>query len=243
MKSKYQCIIVDDEPLARDGIKLHVNEIPWLSIAGEFGNAIKAAEFLNTENTVSLIFLDIEMPGLNGIEFLKTVPTSALVILTTAYPQYALDAFELDVIDYLLKPIKFERFFKSVNKAREILLLQQNISSPVTNPDDNDIYIKSERKFVKLKYEEIRFIKGLKDYVILNTSKGKHMTAMNIKTILSKLPKENFARISKSYIINTSYVTSIDVDSVYLDNETLPLGNTYKEAFLQNHIASKLLKR
>jgi len=120
MKSKYACIIVDDEPLARDGIKLHVDEIPWLEVVGEFGNAIKAAEYLNSDNQVKIIFLDIEMPGLNGIEFLKTVPTKALVILTTAYPQYALDAFELDVIDYLLKPVKFKRFFKAINKAREV---------------------------------------------------------------------------------------------------------------------------
>lgn len=242
MNQKYSCIVIDDEPLARQGMKLHIDDLDLLEFKGEFGNAIKAGEFLSS-NDIDIIFLDIEMPGMTGIEFLKLIPNKSMVILTTAYPQYALEAFELDVIDYLLKPIKFDRFFRAVNKSIEIIKLNSKEPSEIEPANNNEIYIKSDRKYIKLNYGDIRFIKGLKDYVIIHTEKEKYITALNVKTILKKLPESIFSRVSKSYIINIDKINSVDIDTIYLGSEEIPLGNSYKEAFINKHINSKLLKR
>ena len=236
-----KCIIVDDESLARQGIELHVNDTPFLEIAGQFENAMLASEFLS-KNDVDLIFLDIEMPGLNGLEFLRTLPNKHLVILTTAYPQFALEAFELDVVDYLIKPIRFDRYYKAVLKAKEAYELS-NQKTEIESINEDFVYIKSERKFVKLFFKDIKYIKGLKDYVMIYTNDKKYATAMNIKTILSQLPHDIFARISKSYIVNVDRIKSIEVDSVIVDGEELPLGMSYKENFIGNYVSGKLIKR
>lgn len=242
MNNKFSCIVIDDEPLAREGVKLHIADTDLLVFKAEFGNAIKAGEYL-TMNDVDIIFLDIEMPGLSGLEFLRLIPNKSMVILTTAYPQYALEAFELEVVDYLLKPIKFDRFFKAVNKAIDVIKLKATGISELEPNPETDIYIKSDRKYVKLSYDEIKYIKGLKDYVIVHTDKGKYITALNVKTILKKLPANKFARVSKSYIINIAKIESVDIDTIFLSGEEIPLGNSYKEEFLKRHINSKLLKR
>lgn len=242
MNRKFSCIVIDDEPLARQGVKLHIADTDLLDFKAEFGNAIKAGEYLAT-NDIDIIFLDIQMPGLTGLEFLRLIPNKSMVILTTAYPQYALEAFELEVIDYLLKPIKFDRFFKAVTKAIDVINLKATGISELEHNPETDIYIKSDRKYIKLSYDEIKYIKGLKDYVIVHTDKGKYITALNVKTILNKLPAERFARVSKSYIINIDRIASVDIDTIYLGEEEIPLGNSYKDSFLKKHINSKLLKR
>jgi len=242
MTEKLSCIIVDDEPLARKGIELLVKELDWLEIKGQFQNAIKADAYLN-QQMVDIIFLDIEMPGINGIEYIKSLQSNPLIILTTACPQFAIEAFELDVVDYLLKPIRFERFFKAVNKAREIKTLQQEGNSHIENISLDHFYIKSDRKYVKLYFKDVLYIKGMKDYVMLYTTTEKYMTALNIKTIFSHLPKDIFARVSKSYLINVNCIHSIDVDSIFINEEEIPLGNSYKEEFLKQHVKGKLFKR
>jgi len=237
-----KCIIIDDEPLARKGIRLLSDKVDFIDIVAEFPSAIEGSAYLSQNSDIDLIFLDIEMPGLNGLEFLKAVPTQSNVILTTAYPQYALDAFELDVIDYLLKPIKFERFFKSVIKCKDIA--QSRLSTYNLESNDNEfVYIKSERKFVKLFYSDIDYIKGLKDYVMIFTNDGKYMTAMNVGTIHKKLPSDQFARVSKSYIINIHKISQIDTDFIYLDDVDIPLGSSYKEGFIDNYVKTKLIGR
>ncbi len=236
------CIIVDDEPLARKGVSLNVKEISWLENAGEFPNAIKANDFLKN-NSVDIMFLDIEMPGLNGLDFLRSLKFDGVVILTTAYPQFALDAFELDVLDYLTKPIQFDRFFKAVNRAREVLELKNKSEGVAAEMTDDFFYIRSDRKYVKLYYENVLWIKGLKDYVMLFTKKEKYMTALNIKTINAQLPDSIFARVSKSYIINVNEIEAIDVDTILIGEESIPLGNSYKEDFLAKHVKGKLFKR
>ena len=236
-----KAIIIDDEPIAREGIKLLSNQIPNLEIDGEFGNPFMAQEYILQNKDLDLIFLDVEMPGITGIDYLKSMPPKCYVILTTAYPQYALDAFELDVIDYLLKPISIERFAKAVNKVKEILELQNHDLE--INSTDPFIYIKSDRKFIKLSLQDISHIKGLKDYVIIHSADQKYMTAMNVGTIARQLPSETFARVSKSYIVNINYIKSIDVDTITLKDAEIPLGKSYKEDFLNNYIKGKLLKR
>ena len=236
-----KCIVVDDEPLARKGMELLVGKVDFLEIVASFSTALEASSFLAKSKEIDVIFLDIEMPGLNGLEFLKAVPLHAQVILTTAYPQYALEAFELDVVDYLLKPIKFERFFKAVNRARELVNTKEIYA--IENTEDEFFYIKADRKFIKLFFEDILFIKGMKDYVMISTKKEKYMTAMNVGTIFKQLPQDRFARVSKSYIIHVGKITQIDTDFIFLGDVDIPLGMSYKEDFIQKFVKSKLISR
>lgn len=236
-----KAIIIDDEPIARQGIRILSDQIPYLTIEGEFGNPLMAQEFIVTNPNLDLIFLDVEMPGITGINYLKSMPPKCQVILTTAYQQYALEAFELDVVDYLLKPIRIERFAKAVQKVKEIIELQSHELE--INSQEPFIYIRSERRFIKLALDEIIFVKGLKDYVIIHTATEKYMTAMNVGTISRQLTDEIFARVSKSFVINVNYIKSIDQDIIDLVGHEIPLGNTYKENFLKKYISKNLIKR
>jgi len=242
MDYQLKCIIVDDEPLARKGIELNVRDVDWLDIAGQFPNALQAGDFL-AEHDVDMMFLDIEMPGLRGLDFLKSLKKDVVAILTTAYPEFALEAFELEVFDYLVKPVRFERFYKSVSRAREIIELKKEGKSELSDISDEYFYIKADRKHVKLHYKDVLWIKGLKDYVMIYTTGKKYVTAMNVKTIYSKLPHTIFARVSKSYIINVNSIESIDIDTIMIGRDEIPLGNSYKEDFLKTHIRGKLFKR
>jgi DNA-binding LytR/AlgR family response regulator len=236
------CIIIDDEPLARKGMRLLAEKLDFINIINEFSSAIEASSYLLSKPDLDIIFLDIEMPGLNGLEFLKSVPVNAHVILTTAYPQYALEAFELQVVDYLLKPIKFDRFLKAVNKARDIS--QATLHTLTLDESKQEFfYIKADRKYVRLFFKDILYIKGLKDYVMIYTEAEKYMTAMNVATILRNLPAVKFARVSKSYIINVDKINHIDNDFIYLNDIDIPLGNTYKEDFLNTYVKDKLIGR
>lgn len=235
-----RCIVIDDEPLARKGMELLIADVDWLEHQGSFDNPLMASDFL-ARTDIDLIFLDIEMPGLNGLDFLKNVQTKAQVILTTAYPQYALEAFELAVMDYLVKPIKFERFFKAVYRVRELSTLPK--SEVELNTAEEHFFIKSDRKIIKLFFNEILYIKGLKDYVMIYTVKGKYITAMNVKTVFDQLSHDHFARVSKSYIINVDRMTSVDHDLIYLEDEEIPLGKTYKEAFISKFVKERMIKR
>lgn len=237
------CIIIDDEPLAREGMELNIKELDFLNLVHSFPSAIKANSFL-MENSIDLIFLDIEMPGLNGLDFIRTLNQKPLIILSTAYPQHALEAFELDVLDYLVKPIRFERFVKAVSKAKEVYDMKQNPLTEISlNKTDDFMFIKADRKMVKLFYKDVSFIKGMKDYVIVHSTTGKFMTAMNIKTINSQLPDEIFARVSKSYIINVNKLKTVELDLIQLEDHEIPLGNSYKKAFIEKYIKGNLIDR
>ena len=235
-----KCIIVDDEPLAREGMRMNIEELDNLELVGEFASAAEASKFL-LKNKVDLMFLDVEMPGTNGIDFLKNLDNPPMVILTTAYPQYAVEAYELDVVDYLVKPIKFERFVRSVAKAGEILKMS---ASPCIFDayEDKFIFIKSERKYVKVNFDDLLFIEGLKDYVIIHATHGKYMTAMNVKTIFNKLPENTFFRVSKSYIVNVNHIDDIDGAYINIKGNQVPIGRSYRDSFV-DYINTRLLRR
>ncbi|SEM81317.1 DNA-binding response regulator, LytR/AlgR family [Mucilaginibacter gossypiicola] len=239
-----KAIIVDDEPLAREAIQLLASKIPDLEIVATFNNAMTAKKHMDA-SAVDLIFLDIEMPGINGIEFARSIPAETLVIFTTAYPEYALEGFELDAIDYLVKPVKDERFQKAVNKAFAYnKLLQGEVSTPeLPHQGDDYFFVKSERKFVKIYFKEILFIEGLKDYVVIQTENQRVMTAMNIKTIHEQLPQHIFVRISKSYVINVKEISSFDNNTVLIRNYEIPIGNSYRNYFFENFISKKVIGR
>ncbi|MDH5828791.1 response regulator transcription factor [Sphingobacterium sp. SG20118] len=236
-----KCIIVDDEPLAREEMSNLVQEISSIEIVGEFSNALSAQEFLKA-NQVDLLFLDIEMPTLNGLDFALSLSEDKLVILTTAYTQYALKSYELDAIDYLLKPIKKERLAKAIDKAityKRLLSLKDNQNTFEASNEDS-LLIKSERKYYKIAFEDIKFIEALKDYVVIYTRNSKMITAMNLKTIHQKLLSDLFVRVSKSYLINMSFIDSFDNHTIYIDESEIPIGEVYRSAFFQKYTGGLL---
>lgn len=233
-------IIIDDEPLARKGIRILADQVSDLVYVAEFSNPLQVENSWASIGAIDLMFLDIEMPGVNGLQYLKELRPDVHVILTTAYDQYAIEAFELDVADYLLKPVKLSRFLNAVKRVREYKSLTN--TEPSFNEDA--IYLKADRKFVRLHLADILYIKGLKDYVIVHTTDGrKHMTALNMSTIYNQLPDKIFARVSKSYIVNTHYIESVDIDTLIVHDQEIPLGNSYKDGFIDKYIKGTLLKR
>lgn len=235
------CIIVDDEPLAREEMRNLVEEISSIEILGEFSNALAAKEYLAT-GSVDLVFLDIEMPTVNGLDFAQALPKDVLVILTTAYAQYALRGFELDALDYLLKPIKKDRLVKAIDKAfsyKNLLNLKEN-QNTFEDANEDAVFIKSDRKYYKILFDDIRFIEALKDYVVIYTRTNKLITAMNLKTIHQKLPAHIFVRVSKSYLINLSFIDSFDNHTIYIDKFEIPIGDIYRELFFKQYTGGLL---
>jgi len=238
------CIIVDDEPLAREAVELLVGKTPSLKLLACFNSANTALTFLE-ENTVDLVFLDIQMPGINGIDFARSIPRSTLVVFTTAFSEFALNSYEVDAIDYLIKPIRIDRFQKAVDKARSYhkLLTTDRDTSNIQSIADDYIFIKADRRTFKIFFRDILFIAGLKDYVVLHTKERKFMTAMNIKTIHEQLPAKLFVRTSKSYVVNSQHITAFDNNTVYIDKHEVPIGNIYRSFFFDEFITKKALGR
>lgn len=228
-----KCIIVDDEPIARKGIKKLVDQISQLELLECFNCAETASEYLQTAE-VDLIFLDIQMPGINGIEFARNIPRHTLVIFTTAYLEYALDSYEVDAVDYLVKPIDASKFRKAVDKAitYHSLLLDEEKKS-VENVEDECIFVKSDRRYFKVNLKEILFIEGLKDYVIIQMEGQRIITRMNVKTIHDLLPKNVFLRINRSYIVNRNRIDSFDNNDVFIKKYEIAIGNSYRDAFFE----------
>lgn len=234
------CIIVDDEPLAREAIEILIRRTGTLDWIGSFNSAGAATEFMK-ENTVDLVFLDVQMPHINGLEFARLIPKNTLVIFTTAYTEYALDSYEVEAIDYLVKPVKFERFLKAVNKA--VLyqsLLETGENEKIEEIEAGFIIVKSERRYYKISFTDILFIEGLKDYVIIHTENERIITKMNLKQIHEKLPKKLFLRINKSYIINAQHIDSFDNNDVYIRTHTVSIGNIYRDAFFNEFVHKRL---
>lgn len=229
-----KCIIVDDEPLAREEMMALIKEVSSLEIAGVFSNAPAALDFLKT-NEADLVFLDIEMPMVTGLEFAARLPKQILTIFTTAYPQYALKSYELDAIDYLLKPVDKTRLKKSITKAEAYkkLLSDETEKNIVESNTSDFLIIKSERRFYKISFDDIRFIEGLKDYVVIYSGNQKLITAMNLKTIHQKIPENIFLRVSKSYVVNKNFIDSFDYHSIYLGESEIPLGDVYRKEFFK----------
>ena len=238
-----RCIIVDDEPLAREGLAHKVKKTGFLELVGQFSGGLEANRFLG-ENTVDLMFLDIQMPDLTGLELLHTLTKPPLVIFTTAFSEYALEGFELSVVDYLLKPFDFQRFMKAVNKAQEIWLSSHPAKvNPADAPIDF-IYIRADRQYIKIYFKNIRYIEGMKNYAMVHTTSGKYMTAISLQQITEQLPQTQFARINKSFIVNVAHIGRIQPDFIVLDNTIeLPFGKAFQDDFIQRFVKENLLER
>ena len=225
---KTKCLIVDDEPLARELIRGHVEKLENFEIVAECSDAMKALNVIR-EKQIDLIFMDIQMPQITGIEFLKTLKHPPKVIITTAYREYALEGIELDVVDYLIKPITFERFLKSVNKfyqmsQDEIQVLNGN--STERNADDAYIYVKENKKVVKVLLSEIKYIEGLSEYVQVYTDKKKIITKTSMSQMEEKLPAENFLRIHKSFIVSLGKIEAFTANTIEIQDKELPIGRS-----------------
>ncbi len=237
-------IIVDDEPLAQDVLETYIAKIPELKLVAKCSNALEANEALK-QDEIDLMFLDIQMPQLTGIDFLKTLVKPPLVIFTTAYPNYAIEGFELNALDYLLKPISLERFMKAVNKALEQIELQNReggitgaASGPSVAEEDPDfIFVKADKKLVKINYDDILYIEGLKDYVIIRMDESRVITLQTMKSLEDKLPSDRFKRIHRSYIINLDRINAIVGNMVEVlekkQAKHLPIGKNYREELLE----------
>lgn len=225
-----KCIIIDDEPLAREGMQNLVAAQPNLQLQESFNSAESAARFLEN-NVVDLIFLDIQMPNENGLDFAKAVPQNTLVIFTTAFPQYALESYEVDAVDYLVKPISPERLSRAVQRAEQYWKMLQVSKDSFESVDSDHIVVRSDRKNVKIMFDDILFIAGLKDYVIIHTAAKKFITWMNLRTIHGKLPKRKFLRASKSYIVNKDLIYTFDSNTVYIQDQEIPIGKAFQAEF------------
>jgi DNA-binding LytR/AlgR family response regulator len=232
---KLSCILTDDEPLARKGLRSYIEKIDFLHLVAECADAVSLNNQLS-KTPVDLIFLDIEMPYINGIELLQSLSNPPKIIFTTAYEKYALKGFELDALDYLLKPISFDRFLKSCNKARDYFELQQKA------PGNEDFYIKSEGRFLKLAWSEIFLMEAMENYIGIHTQSQKHIVHMTMKQLLEKLPGQ-FIQVHKSSIINMDKISGIAGNSIQLGHLEITMSRTWKEEVLEKIVYNRLLKK
>ena len=225
----FKCVIIDDEFLARNYLKDYVSKVPFLKLTGDYDSPLLAIEDLRNNN-VDLLFLDIQMPDISGLEFLRTINPQPFVIFTTAYRKYALEGYEHNTIDYLLKPISFERFLKAVNKFNDIM--QTGKAAADYEPDkSSDLYftIRADRKFYKIRFDDIYFIEGQQAYVTLNMKAKKITALMSMKDLEETLPHEQFIRIHKSFIASKKYINSLEGNQIEINGQKLPVGKVYRE--------------
>ncbi|MDR5590706.1 LytTR family DNA-binding domain-containing protein [Christiangramia sp. SM2212] len=231
MLDKIRCIIVDDEPVALDILENHISRIDKIEIIGRCKNATEAFNMINANKT-DLIFLDINMPGISGISFAKSINKNIKIIFTTAYREYAIEGFDLHAVDYLLKPISFERLLDAVNNFQEIHI---NQSPPEHKSDEisDFIFVKIDRKMHKIDFSKILWIESLSDYLKIETSNGTKVTRETISSIETKLPQSKFLRIHRSFIIAIDKIESYSNEEVIIQNKSLPISRTYKDQVIQ----------
>lgn len=232
---KIRCITIDDEPWALEQMERYIKQVPFLDHIASFTNAVQSIDFIKSQN-VELIFLDIQMEGISGIKLLEVLKNPPAVIFTTAYDEYAVRGYDLDVIDYLLKPIAFERFLKASNRAYDLLKKEKkSFQDPNSNQKTNGGYffVKSDNKIHRIKFSDILFIEGMKDYLRLHTKDKRLMFLMSFIKIMEILPKTEFFRIHKSFIISINHIESIEANTIIINNIKIPVGRTYKTEFLE----------
>lgn len=232
MKSVMKCVAIDDEPLALDILKDYMAKVPFLECVGVFRNPLKALDYIRRKK-IDLIFLDINMPDLSGIQFLKTLKKPPLVVFTTAYSEYALESYDYDAVDYLLKPIEFERFVKAANKAGEMLRVKSKDMSILSGERDY-LFIKSGTNFYKVKTKDIYYIKGTGNYVTFVLDQKEILSLMTMSKALESLPEELFVRVHKSYIVNSLHVDLIENEEVRIRSERIPIGESYRQSFFDS---------
>lgn len=232
---KIRCIAIDDEHPALLKIENYISKVPFLDLLATFDNAMDALDYLKS-NTTDLVFLDIEMEEFTGIQLLKILKNKPKVILTTAYDQYAVQAFDLEVSDYLLKPISFERFMKSVEKIYDQIAEKKIVATDKTIPEEirykeDYVFVKTEYSMKRVDFANILYIEGLKEYLSIFTDQGRIITLQNFKTVEDILPEEDFIRVHRSYIVSIKKIESIDKNRIKIEDKLIPIGDSYKKDF------------
>lgn len=230
---KLQCIIIDDEPMARMGLKEYISDTGFLELAGEYDNPLKAAGL-----QADLLFLDIQMPKLNGVDFLRSLPHPPMVIFTTAHSEYALQGFELNVIDYLVKPFTFERFLKAALKAQAFAGYHE-----AKTPPDDYFFIKCDNKLERVSFADILYVEALQNYVAIYTPQRKFITYLTFKAVEDYLPDTLFIKVHKSFIVSVSKIDSIDGNDIFIGKEQIPVSRNLKEEVMKRVLNNRYLKR
>jgi len=258
------CVIIDDEPLAREGLASYVREIDFLHLVAICENPLELIKLMN-QHRIDLIFLDIQMPKMNGLDFLKAVQQPPIVVITTAYPTYALEGFQLNVLDYLLKPITFDRFFKSVKKASDYHLMLNRPTDPAArngadggktdpaasnanpaasaDPAADYFFIRCGSKYEKIHFDQILYIEGMQNYITIYTAKGKFVTLLYLKNLEENLDNRKFIRVHKSYIVSVDKIESIEGNEIFIQSHRIPMSRNYREQVLQQVVANKVISR
>lgn len=240
-----KCVIIDDEPLARECIANYIGEVDFLKLAGSGNNPLDLTQLLE-EHSPDLIFLDIQMPVMNGIDFLKSARQLPMVIITTAYPSYALEGFQLDVMDYLVKPIVFARFFMAVSKAKDYQELLSR--SAVGNRENagsatNYCFIKCGHKFERIYFDDILYIEALQNYVTIFTAKGKYITLLQLKNVEQNLSMQSFIRVHKSYIVSIPKIETIENNEIIIQSNRIPISRHYRDEVIERVVNARLWKK
>ncbi len=235
---KLSCIIVDDEPVARKILNEFAEQIPYLNLIGKFENAIRAEVFLR-ENNIDIMFLDIEMPKVSGLQLLQNISNKPLVILTTAFPNYALEGYELDIIDYLLKPFAFSRFLKAVQKAKDYYQMK-NAATGVAQ--SSYIFIKSDKRIEKIELNDILYAESIGNYVSIYTENKRFIAYLTMKSLEAQLPSDDFIKIHQSYLVNNSKINAIEGNEIKIAGKSLQISRNYKDIVMKI-VQQRLLKR
>ena len=226
------CIALDDEPLALDIIEAYVKKHPELNLIARCNNADEASKVLNSQH-IDLMFLDIQMPGVTGLNFVRSLKNKPLFMFTTAYSEYAVDGFELDAIDYLLKPIAYDRFEKAIEKAKEYYTIKNNSGLTESDLENDFIFVKANQQLIKLAYGEILYVEAFADYVKIFLNDRKIVTLQTMKKMEAKLPSDIFSRVHRSFIVNRKAVQSFSTSVCEVNGEKIPVGKNYKNDFIK----------
>ncbi|WP_070137754.1 LytR/AlgR family response regulator transcription factor [Crocinitomix algicola] len=221
-----RCIIIDDEQLARNLVESYVAKIPFLELAGSYKSGIDALKPLE-EEVIDLVITDIQMPDLLGTDLIKSLPIKPLIVFTTAYQDYAIEGFELEAVDYLLKPFGFDRFLKSMHKAKELFEMRHKQETPEFK--NNYLTVKADHKLYKIHYADIKYIEGMREYVSFHVPTGRITALMSLKSLESKLPSSTFIRCHKSFIVNANMVNALESGNLLIGDKHIPIGQSYKE--------------
>ena len=241
---KIKCIIVDDEAIARKGLEKYIRQIDFLELKGICKNAIQANALVN-EKKIDLLFLDIEMPMISGLDFLKSLKDAPKVIFTTAYSEYALDSFEFDVVDYLVKPVSFERFLQAANKAHRLISEKTPVEEkgPAPKKEDGFIFIKTDKQLVKIIFKDILFVESMQNYIRIFMGSESHLTLVPLKRIIELLPADDFLQVHKSFLVSKNKVEAIVGNQLIISEHKIPIGRSVREEVLSSLVKGKILKR
>ena len=237
-----RCIIIDDEPLARKGLKEYISDVDFLQLEGEFNEPLKAMKLI-TEGQVQLIFLDIQMPKISGLDFFRSLKQAPPVIFTTAFPQYALDGFELNALDYLVKPVSFERFLKAALKAKEYYEVRQKNLAEAGAQRNDYFFIKADNKLVKVFFDDILYAEALQNYVAIHTVSKKYITYLTFRSIEDYLPADRFIKTHKSYIVSASRIDNIEGNEIRIGEHHIPISRSTREEVMEKLLKGRFLKR